>query len=90
MTIISKSLFYLSMKEPFIPLALNSLFRVYLFNINEINSLSKYRSNFLTTRPSLNNLTTLRALNSDPIPCKHNIYLRLSWKVKMKPLKIDF
>ena len=29
-------------------------------------------SNFLTTRPSLNNLTTLRALNKEPIPWNNN------------------
>ena len=29
-------------------------------------------SNFLTTRPSLNNLTTFRALNKEPIPYKNN------------------
>ena len=30
--------------------------------------LTTHLSNFLTTRPSLNNLTTFRALNKDPIP----------------------
>ena len=32
-------------------------------------------SNFLTTRPSLNNLTTFRALNKEPIPLKNIITL---------------